>query len=70
MYQKSIKQIIDQIGRPEVDPRHVEGYMRIQHSTLDALSAKKFRSEVIVCVGCVDIDGIENAEKIAILFGL
>lgn len=53
-----------------VDPRHVEGYMRLQHSTLSHLSKSEFNREVRVSVACVREGGTEAAERNAQSFGL
>ena len=58
------------IAPTQYDPRHVEAYMRTQHSTLDHLSPRYFRSEVRIAMSCIDEGGIEMAERIAQSFGL
>ena len=70
MYQEQIREIIAKMGRIGVDPRHVEGYMRIEHSTLDGLSARQFQNEVKIGSACCDADTHENAENNAVSFGL
>lgn len=55
---------------PDYDPRHIEGYMRLQYSTLDHLSADWFKMEVNIAMACVDMGGIEQAESNARSFGL
>jgi hypothetical protein len=70
MYQKRISEILQSIGRADINPRHIEAYMRLEHSTLDGLSSVKFRKEVIFCSQVIDYDGIENAESCAKSFGL
>lgn len=52
------------------DPRHVEGYMRLQHSFLGELSKQMFAREVRLCVECIREGGIEAAERNAQSFGL
>jgi len=54
---------------PGYDPRHVEAYMRVAHSTLDGLSLSMFRDEVAIACRCVDEGGTEMAERIARSFG-
>lgn len=54
---------------PSQDPRHVEAYMRVEHSTLDHLSPERFAAEVAVAVMCVTEGGEEMAERIAQSFG-
>ena len=69
-YYDIIREQIAKQGAIGTDPRHVEAYMRLGHSTLDGLSASQFRNEVEGCIGCVHADGIENAERCAQSFGL
>jgi hypothetical protein len=69
-YQEIITMVAESMGRPDVDPRHIEGYMRVEHSTLDGLSSRQFRNEVEIGIACVDADGPINAERNAQSFGL
>ena len=55
---------------PHYDPRHIEGYMRLQYSTLDHLDADTFAHEVDIAVGCIQEGGTEAAERNAQSFGL
>ena len=64
MYRTRIQAIV-----PTYDPRHIEAYMRVEHSTLDGLSASRFRSEVHMARACVDQGGAEMAERVAKSFG-
>lgn len=71
MYQESIRLGMASkgfIGR--YDPRHIEAYMRLEHSTLDGLSPKQFASEIEIGMACVDADGLDNAERLAKSYGL
>lgn len=52
------------------DPRHIEGYMRLQHDTLSRLSKQQFAREVRLCVECIKEGGIDAAERNAQSFGL
>ena len=52
------------------DPRHIEGYMRLQHSYLGELSKSAFAREVRLCVECIREGGVEAAERNAQSFGL
>lgn len=54
---------------PGYDPRHIEAFMRVEHSTLDGLSPSRFRSEVKIAMMAVDEGGKEFAESIAKSFG-
>ena len=60
LYQAKIKELA-----PASDPRHVEGYMRLAHGTLDQLSPKKYRAKVASVVACIAGGGIDAAEKLA-----
>lgn len=55
---------------PGYDPRHIEGYMRLAHSTLDHLDAETFAHEVDIAVACIQEAGTEVAERNARSFGL
>ena len=55
---------------PDYDPRHIEGYMRLQYSTLDHLDAATFAREVKIAIGCIEYGGVEAAERNAQSFGL
>ena len=52
------------------DPRHIEGYMRLQHDILSRLSKSQFSREVRLCVACIREGGVDAAERNAISFGL
>ena len=54
---------------PHYDPRHIEGYMRLQYATLDHLDADTVAHEVDIAVGCIQEGGIEAAERNARSFG-
>lgn len=56
--------------RLDIDPRHVEAFMRLEHSTLDGLSALQFNEEVAIAVECVRTVGKESAEETARSFDL
>ncbi len=55
---------------PGYDWRHIEGYMRLQYSTLDHLDAATFAREVKTAIGCIEYGGVEAAERNAQSFGL
>ena len=65
LYQTKIKEL-----SPASDPRHVEGYMRLEHGTLDQLTPEQFRAEVALAVACIAEGGIDAAEKLAQSYGL
>ena len=70
MYQRMIREILGKIGRDEIDPRHIEAYMRLEHRTLDGLSAPQFEREVVISAECVGAAGPVEAEACAASFGL
>jgi len=53
-----------------VDPRHLEGYIRLQFSTLGHLDWPTIRREVKLGIACIKEGGIEAAERNAKSFGL
>lgn len=65
MYQQRISELA-----PGFDPRHVEAFIRVKHSTLDGLSQSEFRHEVKVAQGCIEMGGVAMAERVARSFGL
>ena len=69
-HQNTISKILKALNRTDIDPRHIEGYMRLQYSTLDHLSSQVFVDETKIGIACIAIGGIENAEKNALSFAL
>lgn len=69
LYKDLIKAELGRNGFVEVDPRHVEAYMRLQHSTLDGLSAVQFNYEVRLFAGVVMTE-LPDAELLAQSYGL
>lgn len=69
-YQELIREELARQGRIDVDPRHVEGYARLEHGTLDGLSRGQFAREVRVGIACVDEGGKAAAENLARSYGL
>ena len=54
----------------DVDPRHIEAWMRLEHSTLDGLSAAEFAREVDEAAALVRAAGTTESEALAASFGL
>jgi hypothetical protein len=52
------------------DPRHLEGFIRLQYSTLDHLDWPTIKREVKLGVACIKEGGVEAAERNAQSFGL
>ena len=69
-YSQIITEQLKKLKRSEVDPRHVEAYMRCQYSTLDHLDRRTFNREVKIAVGCIDHGGTAEAESLAQSYGL
>ncbi len=70
LYAGMIREILDVAGFLEMDPRHVEAYMRVEHRTLDGLSRREFVREVALSARCVVDGGTEAAEACARSFAL
>lgn len=68
-YRKMIEERLAEIGSL-ADPRHVEGWMRLERGTLDALSPAEFAAEVKAAAGCCADATLEQSEDIARSFGL
>lgn len=64
-YRERIKQIC-----PLHNARHIEAYMRLEHSTLDGLSKHQFSEEVQISATCVREAGPLAADRLAQSFGL
>ncbi len=72
-YQDTIERHLASLGISavaEIDTRHIEAFMRSEHSTLDHLPSDRFRTEVVIALACIEEGGRENAERIARSFGL
>lgn len=63
-YQATIFQVV-----PDLDPRHVEAYMRLQYGTLDHLDRATFDREARTCAEAVRLAPSE-AEELAKSYGL
>lgn len=70
LYARVISEELTKLKRSEIDPRHVEAYMRVQYGTLDHLDRRTFKKEVKVAVDCIDQDGEDQAESLALSYGL
>jgi len=64
-YQQQIHELV-----PDVDPRHIEAYMRLQYGTLDHLSPATFEAEALIGAECVTVGGADEAEQLAASYGL
>lgn len=68
IYQKQIAEILKK-KNIDVDARHVEGFMRLQFSTLNNIDAKTFFKETLIGAACA-LEDKNMAESNAISFGL
>lgn len=69
IYAKRIKSLLDRFDRSDIDPRHVEGYLRLTYRTLDHLSDKRISREIPDIVAAIDEDP-RIAEENALSYGL
>jgi hypothetical protein len=54
----------------DVDPRHVEAWMRLEHPTLDGLSCHGFTESMYAALASAIDAGPEDSEALAASFGL
>ena len=54
----------------DIDPRHVEAQMRLEHSTLDRLSRGEFTETMYAALAAALDAGPEESEALAASFGL
>ena len=65
------RSIVEKKLVPEgIDPRHIEGYVRLEYSIVNEMSWPAIRREVKISIGCIREGGIEAAERNAQSFGL
>ncbi len=55
---------------PDLNPRFVEGLMRLEHGTLDGLSVAQFKEEIVIARACIAEASTEELEKLARSYGL
>jgi hypothetical protein len=65
-----IREDAERLGRPDVDLRQVEAYMRLECGPIDRLSRTEFLNEVIVAIHCLDTAGPQRANQLAARLGL
>ncbi len=70
MYATMIREAAARLGHVGANVRHVEGWMRSEHPTLDGLSRAQFREEVAVALECCREAGEEMSEAVARSHGL
>lgn len=70
-YRGLIRETMARAGRVgAADPRHIEAWMLIEHSTLDGLSREQFAAEVEVALQCVASSTESENESLAVSYGL
>ena len=69
-YQMMILSELKGLKEKTIDSRHVEGWMRCEHRTLDGLGLAQFKREVAVAVECIREMGASKSETLAKSFGL
>ena len=69
MYEDTINGLLRQLRRTDIDPRHVEGYLRLDFGTLDHLSRGRFLKEMREIIPAIDADP-KGAESLARSYGL
>ena len=55
---------------PDANPRWVEAWMRLEHSTLDDLTIDRFKHEIGLAIVCIASATPEQSEALATSFGL
>jgi hypothetical protein len=70
-YEQLIREAMARAGRiGAADPRHVEGWMRLEHGCLDGLSRSQFASEVKIALQCIEAGPLADSESLAQSMGL
>ena len=69
LYAPVINEVLRAMKRTDIKPELVDGYLRLDHGTLDGLSMEQFRREIPSIVGTID-DDPEAAERNARSYGL
>lgn len=70
-YTQAIREALARAGRVgAADPRHIEGWLRLEHGCLDGLSAGQFQSEVEIALQCIAAGPLADSEALANSYGL
>ncbi len=70
-YAQIIRETMARLGRiGAADPRHVEGWMRLEHGCLDGLGRQQFDDEVAIALQCIEAGPLANSESLAQSYGL
>jgi hypothetical protein len=68
-YHNVIYPILQILKRTDIDPRHVEAYLRLESPTLDSWSREKFRRTIPAVIQVIDKNP-RQAEELADSYGL
>lgn len=68
-YQCFISEVLRSMGRTDINPAHVEAYLRLKHGTLDSLSRDGFKNDIPTMVKTIDHNPAE-AVALAKSYGL
>jgi hypothetical protein len=69
-YADTIRKVAAKLGRPNVNPRWIEAFMRLEYPSLNGVSEESFNREVKVGIACIDAVGPKKAEQCAQSAGL
>ena len=64
-YEKIIADELVRRGRPEVSPRWVEAWIRLELGVLDWLDRARWRKEVRIALECIDASTMKDNEQLA-----
>ncbi|MDP2361634.1 MAG: hypothetical protein Q8O14_12940 [bacterium] len=65
MHQQMIREELTRQGRNGINPRWIEGWMRLELGCLDWLDKPRFRREVTIAAQCVDASTTHENETLA-----
>lgn len=68
-YHDTLAMILREIGRSDIDPRHVEAYLSLEHRTLDEFSRTTLKRLTVDIVKDIDADP-KQAERLAESYGI
>lgn len=69
-YSDTIRTTLAKTGHIGVNPNWVEGWMRLEHPTLDGLSASQFTREVKTAVDCIKASSEAENVSLARSYGM
>lgn len=69
MYTQHLQQLLTQRGSA-ADPRHIEGFIRLDYDALDGFTPEEWEREVTIGLRCLAEAGVAAAERNAQSFNL